>query len=100
MSVNGDDLPPLPAAVELAAYRIAMEGVNNATRHADARTCQVHLVARDGLRLTVEDDGNGEAPTDRGVGLVAMVDRAEELGGTCIVISVAGRGTRVEACLP
>ncbi|HEU5267878.1 MAG TPA: sensor histidine kinase, partial [Jatrophihabitans sp.] len=100
VTVSGADLPPLPAAVELAAYRIAMEGVNNAARHAEARTCRVHLVARDGLRLTVEDDGNGNAPASRGIGLASMAQRAEELGGTCTVVSSAGRGTRVEARLP
>jgi signal transduction histidine kinase len=100
VTVTGADLPPLPAAVEVAAYRIAIEGVTNAARHADARTCQVHLVARDGLRLTVEDDGNGTAATHRGIGLTSMAQRAEELGGTCTVVSAPGRGTRVEARLP
>jgi signal transduction histidine kinase len=98
-----DDLEPLPAAVEVAAYRIVLEAVNNATRHSGARRCTVSL-ARDGssLRVRVGDDGEGLAPDHAsGVGLFTMRERAEELGGTCTVTAgLRGDGTMVEAVLP
>jgi DNA-binding CsgD family transcriptional regulator len=54
--------PPLPAAVEVAAYRIALEAMNNAARHADARNSEVRLSLDeepDMLILEVSDDGHG-----------------------------------------
>jgi len=96
-----DDLEPLPAAVEVAAYRIVLEAVTNAVRHSGARACTVAL-ARDGetLLVRVRDDGAGLADDHRvGVGLESMRERAEELGGTCVVTS-DGTGTVVEARLP
>ena len=91
----------LPAAVEAAAYRIACEALTNVARHANARTCQVRLARADGLELEIRDDGNGllRAAPIGGVGLAAMRERAEELGGTCVVDS-PGTGTRVLARLP
>ena len=96
-----DDVEPLTAAVEVAAYRIAMEAVTNALRHSGAATCTVSLRREDGvLRLRVRDDGGGLAAGRRpGVGLSSMRERAEELGGTCSVTSdaVRRRGRRVAA---
>ena len=96
------DVEPLPAAVEVAAYRIALEAVNNSLRHGRAHLCTVALHRRPGaLEVDVHDDGiglgNGWA---RGVGLDSMQERAEELGGTCTVSSNPRRGTRVHAVLP
>ena len=96
-----EDVEPLPAAVEVAAYRIALEAVTNAVRHSSARACTVNL-ARDGgdLLVRVRDDGQGLADgRPAGVGLVSMRERAEELGGTCIVTSDE-TGTLVDARLP
>ncbi len=96
-----DDVEPLPAAVEVAAYRIALEAVTNAVRHSGARACTVTL-ARDAgdLLVRVQDDGQGLADgRPAGVGLVSMRERAEELGGTCIVTSDE-TGTFVAARLP
>jgi len=96
-----DDVEPLPAAVEVAAYRIAIEAVTNALRHSGAATCTVSLRREDGvLRLRVRDDGGGLAAGRRvGVGLSSMRERAEELGGTCSVTSDA-YGVVVDAWLP
>jgi signal transduction histidine kinase len=99
-----EELPPLPAAVEVATYRIAQEAITNVARHARARSCRVHLSideARDELTLEVSDDGVG-LPDDRraGVGTSSMSERAEELGGTCTVASNPAGGTRVVARLP
>ncbi|HEY6581207.1 MAG TPA: ATP-binding protein [Rubrobacter sp.] len=99
-----DALPPLPAAVEVAVYRIVMEALNNVVRHSDASNCEVRLSLDDEpgmLTLEVHDDGRGiEADHKSGVGLSSMRERAEELGGTCVVEAVPSDGTRVLARLP
>jgi signal transduction histidine kinase len=94
-------LPPLSAATEVAAYRIAVEAVTNSVRHAGARLCHVRVVADGALRLEVVDDGSGIADgTPAGVGLAAMRERAAEVGGSCTVAPADDRGTRVLAVLP
>jgi signal transduction histidine kinase len=95
------DLPPLPAAAEVAAYRITTEAITNVLRHASARHCSVDIVLDDTLRLEVSDDGRGmDWPGCEGVGLTSMRERAAELGGRCEVDSAAGTGTRVRVYLP
>ena len=99
-----EDLLPLPAAVEVAAYRIIQEAMTNVARHAHARTCRVRLsVDQTGsvLELEVTDDGVGMPEGRRaGVGLSSMRERAEELGGTLVVEPGPEGGTRVLARLP
>jgi signal transduction histidine kinase len=94
-------LPPLPAAVEVAAYRIATEALTNVLRHARAKSCRVRIVLNGALELAVVDDGSG-LPADyrAGVGLVSMRERAAELGGTCLIERAVPTGTRVLARLP
>jgi len=97
-----EDLPRLPAAVELAAYRIATEALTNTARHANARHCWIRLARNGALELEVTDDGHGRAG-DRsldGVGLGSMAQRAAELGGACTIEFTPGAGTRVHAHLP
>jgi signal transduction histidine kinase len=101
-----EDLPPLPAAVEVAAYRIVQEALANVVRHAHAQHCRIGLmIAAEGERallgVTVADDGAG-LPAERraGVGLSSMRERAEELGGTCTVDVMPTGGTAVRARLP
>ena len=91
----------LPAAVESAAYGIAVEAMTNAIRHSGGSRCTVSLVVADAdLVLSVRDDGSG-LPADRtpGVGLRSMRERADELGGRCEVRSTDA-GTEVRANLP
>jgi signal transduction histidine kinase len=99
---NPDPLPPLPAAVEVAAYRIALEAVNNVTRHAAAQSCRVSLdAAGRQFTLTVLDDGAGLPPNgNRGIGLASMRERAEELGGTFRLENPPTGGTCLVAILP
>jgi signal transduction histidine kinase len=97
-------LPPLPAAVEAAAYRIVQEAITNVARHAQARNCSIRLALDEEderLRLEIEDDGRGLSPErGRGVGIASMRERAAELGGDCVVEPSATGGTRVRAALP
>jgi signal transduction histidine kinase len=95
-------LSPLPAAVEVAAYRIAQEGLTNVVRHASATSCLIRLSIEEGrLRIQISDDGVGLLAERRaGVGLTSMRERATELGGTFLVESPAAGGTRLMASLP
>jgi signal transduction histidine kinase len=94
-------LPALPAAVEVAAYRIITESVANAVRHGRPDHCDVSIGTHGAdLILTVADDGSGIAPdATPGVGLASMRDRAAEVGGTLDVQS-GPAGTTITARLP
>ncbi|MCB0200873.1 MAG: sensor histidine kinase [Anaerolineae bacterium] len=94
-------MPVLPAAMEVAAYRIAQEAMANVVRHADARCCSLRLWLDDqALNLEVRDDGHGwQGEARGGVGLHAMQERAAELGGVCSVDTCA-TGTVVRAWFP
>lgn len=95
-----EDLPPLPAAVEVAAYRIASEAVTNALRHSTALRCRISLRADQSLHLDITDDGAGRAtPWSRGVGLRSMGERASELGGV-VTAGPTAQGGRVQVLLP
>ncbi|RNM16345.1 sensor histidine kinase [Nocardioides pocheonensis] len=102
VAVEADDLPRLPAATEVAAYRIVQEALTNAGRHAHARRACVRLHLVDGaLVAEVADDGSGVVtPRPDGVGLGSMRSRAEEIGGSFELAAAEGRGTRVIARLP
>lgn len=91
----------LPAAVEVAAFRIASEGLANARRHAGAQEVVVRLhSAPDRLVVEVADDGSGiDAAAAPGLGLRSMRERAEELGGSFAITS-SPAGTHVVAALP
>lgn len=100
------DLVPLPErpapAVELACFRIAQEALTNVLRHAGATQVTVMLAPReDALLLSVIDDGRGFDPEQSsGLGLITMRERAQQIGGTFDIETVAGAGTCVRACLP
>lgn len=100
--VAPETLPPLPAATEVAAFRIAQEAINNAAKHAHGQRCTVTFTVEPSrLNLTVEDDGAGMPDGNTpGVGLRSMRERAEELGGTLEVASGEHGGTRISAQLP
>jgi signal transduction histidine kinase len=103
IDLHVEELPALPAAVEVAAYRIVTEAVTNVVRHAAASRCEVTAEATGAvLRLTVTDDGRGVAPdTARtGNGLQTMRERAEELRGRLQVMSAGGTTVVAELPLP
>lgn len=103
-------LPVLPAAVEVAVYRIATEALVNVVKHTNATTCTVRLELSETGQLQVEirDNGADFAPLSvnpvaggkSGIGLVSMRERAAELGGHCNIDRPAGGGTRVLAVIP
>lgn len=96
-----DVLPALPAAVEVAAYRIALEALMNVVRHSGAHRCSIQLWIQGSLQIEVADDGHGLGDTFRaGVGLASMRERAAELSGSCEIADISGGGTRVLARLP
>ncbi len=100
--MTSEMVPLLPAAVEVAAYRIVQEALTNVVRHAHAQRCAVRLAVQDHvLEVEINDDGVGLPDRYRaGVGVLSMRERAEELGGTCTVERALGGGTRVLARLP
>ena len=96
-------MPPLPAAVEVAAYRIILEALTNVERHAHAHTCLVRLDLTEAgaLCLDITDDGRGlSAHSTAGVGLTSIRERAAELGGACKITAEPTGGTRVWVRLP
>ena len=99
-----EELSHLPAAVEVACYRIAQEALANVVRHARASHCSIRIrldQEAGALTVEVEDDGRGIRDEDRaGVGMSSMRERTEELGGRCTVKALAGGGTLVMALLP
>ena len=102
--IDADDLPSLPAAVEVAAFRIVTEAVTNVVRHADATTCRVVLTTSHGrLRIDVTDDGRGLARDGQppaGHGLQTMRERADELRGRVWLEPGDGPGTSLSAEIP
>lgn len=102
VTVDAPPLPPMPAATEVAAYRVVQEALTNVVRHSGAGCARVDLGLADGhLVVEVRDEGRGGAhPRPGGVGLGSMVERAAELAGSCRVVSRPGEGTRVHLALP
>ncbi len=96
-----DEMPALPAAVEVAAYRIVLEALANVGRHAHAHQCRIFIGVEDRVNIEVKDDGIGLPVGHRaGVGIASMRDRVSELGGTFMIESAPEEGTRVLATLP
>jgi len=101
ITIEVTELPPLPAAVEVATYRIVQEALKNAIEHGEAKHCFVSLSLDGRFNFSVGDDGRGlpEAATP-GVGLVSMRERAEELGGAFTIHPRLAGGTEIEVSLP
>lgn len=102
IDVRGPDpMPTLPAAVEVAAFRIASEAMTNVARHAGATACRVAIEVNGNVELDVADNGRGAEPgTVPGVGWTSMRERAAELGGSCTHRSRPEGGLAVHAVLP
>jgi len=101
-----EDLPGLPAEIEIAVYYITLEALTNIEKHAQARTCQIDLDLRASspvttLELRIRDDGRGlvEARSG-GMGLLSMQARAAEVGGTFTVDTMPDGGTAITVRIP
>ena len=77
-----EQVPPLPAAIEVATYRIATEALTNVVRHSRATGALIRLRCGERLELSITDDGPPNGAWAPGVGLDAMRERAAELGGS------------------
>ncbi|GAA4451238.1 hypothetical protein GCM10023170_038090 [Phytohabitans houttuyneae] len=96
-------LDGLPAAIEVAAYRIVSEALTNVAKHSRAESCRIIVDADRALSIQVVDDGIGIVSRENGnvgVGLESMRERAAELGGECLVTPGDPRGTAVRVQLP
>ena len=91
----------LPQPVEAAAYYLVAEALANVAKHASARSASVTVAQRNGTAsVEVSDDGVGGAVPARGSGLRGLADRVEALGGTLMIESPPGLGTRLTAEIP
>jgi len=97
-----EEIDRLPDEHRTCIYRLVQEAVNNAVRHASARTVEVTVRReRQKVIVTVQDDGAGFDPRFiRGLGLLGMEERVRRLGGRLKITSEPGRGTQVQATLP
>jgi signal transduction histidine kinase len=99
------DVPPqLPEHVSLCLYRILQESLQNIAKHSEASVVKVELdLGRDGVHLTVEDDGIGFDPANQGqggLGLLSMRERLRLVGGSIRIDSAPSQGTRVKVWAP
>lgn len=91
----------MPEPVLVAAYYVVAECLTNVAKHTRAARVVIDAEAGpDRLRISVADDGSGEADLSHGTGLTGLRDRTEALGGTFAVTSEPGRGTTVRAAFP
>ena len=98
--VEASDLPPLPAAVETAAFRIAIEAALNSARHSGTEQAWVQIQHQDGcLEVSVRDTGSTPDSWVPGVGLSSMRERAAEVGGK-IQVTTNQEGSLIRAVLP
>ncbi|NHC42620.1 sensor histidine kinase [Bacillus sp. MM2020_1] len=102
-----ENLPALPAAVEVAAYRIITESLVNVAKHAQANECTVNINVHAGRELHIEirDNGIGLPSTIKpvgngGIGMQSIRERTTELGGQCFFEKLNSGGTSVRALLP
>ena len=97
-----ESIDSLPEEHRTCIYRLVQEAVNNAVRHANARTVEVSVrKERQQVNVTVQDDGPGfDTRFMRGLGLLGMEERVRRLGGRLKISSKPGRGTLVDAALP
>jgi len=101
LRVEGEHQLPLKA--EQALYRITQETLANAARHSHASQVNIELLYdTTNVSLNIEDDGCGFdiAQKPKGVGLRSIKERAESVGGTFVLESGPGKGTRIEVIIP
>ena len=108
IDIQATDSGRLPSDIETTLYRIAQEALNNIAKHAKARNVWIRAWQENQvLRCSIRDDGEGfnaantqEAGGRKGLGLVAMQERASAIGGTLLIESYSGQGTELSLRLP
>jgi len=98
---NGD-LEDLPEQHKTCIYRVVQEALHNVVQHADAKTVRV-MIDREpaAVHVSIQDDGHGFDPLrQKGLGLIGIEERVENLNGTVIVRSEPGLGTMLDISLP
>ncbi|NWF68401.1 MAG: GAF domain-containing protein [Chloroflexi bacterium] len=100
ISVQIEDLEPVPSEVHFVFYRVAQEALNNTAHHALASHIEIHFSSHSGrVELTIQDDGTGFDPTEIGpdhLGLRIMKDRVQSIGGALEITSYKGEGTLIK----
>jgi signal transduction histidine kinase len=92
---------PLPADIDLSAFRIIQEAVTNVVRHAGTGQCRVSIGQQAGqVSIEVTDSGRGGSTAGTGYGITGMRERATLLGGDFSAGPRPGGGFRVAARLP
>ena len=106
LRVNGPEAR-LPAELEMTAYRVVQESLNNVIRHAEARTATVTVTFGEDVELRIRDDGRGMPPASRrrpgvdaGLGLIGLRERVSQSGGRLRISSRPGRGTVIQVSIP
>jgi signal transduction histidine kinase len=106
LRINGPETR-LPAELEMTAYRVVQESLNNVIRHAEARTATVTVTFGEDVKLRIRDDGRGMPPASRrplgvdaGLGLVGLRERVSQSGGRLMISSRPGRGTVIQVSIP
>ncbi len=98
LELNVEDETSLPAGIQIAFYRIAQEGLNNITKHAQAKQVSIQFTRLpERLELTIQDDGQGFDTTrsSGGMGMKTIRERAHEIGATIKIQSEPNKGTRL-----
>ncbi len=104
---GSDPVPRFPPSAAIALFRIAQEALNNIVKHARASEVRIGLsIGDDEAILEIVDNGSGFDPAERssgitlGMGMLTMSERAESIGGRCIIRSSLGKGTDVRVSVP
>ncbi len=91
----------LPAAIEIATYRIIQESISNVVRHSNATECKIKITMDNFLKTEITDNGKGiSSSSKKGIGMVSMRERTEELNGTLHVISTPEKGVSIQVIFP
>jgi signal transduction histidine kinase len=96
------DLEDLPEQHKTCVYRVVQEALHNVVQHAAAKTVRVIINRQTAaVHVSIQDDGHGFDPSrQKGLGLIGMQERVENLNGTVVVHSEPGRGTMLDISLP
>jgi signal transduction histidine kinase len=93
----------IPESLKIVLYRVLQEALNNIAKHSHTQSAKISLRQRNGqIELIVEDKGKGFLPESSrtGLGLASMRERVEVSGGSFILQTSRGQGTKIRATWP